>query len=148
VRRPPRAEPEAARQEIRLEDRLEHDLHGGLHDPVPDRRNGKRPLLAPHARLGDIDPPRGPRTIAAFLQLGSQLAEQPGDPVLLDLGQGDLVEARRAVIAAHRDPREPQDITADDLVVQRVEPPSGIGLGRPVKRMLQGTDRISRDLPD
>jgi hypothetical protein len=28
-----------------------------------------------------------------------------------------------------------------DLVIQRVEPSSGIGLGRPVKRMLQSTDR-------
>jgi hypothetical protein len=29
-----------------------------------------------------------------------------------------------------------------------MEPPPGIGLGRPVKRMLPGTDRISRDTPD
>jgi hypothetical protein len=28
-----------------------------------------------------------------------------------------------------------------------VESPPGIGLGRPVQRMLQGTDRISRDTP-
>ena len=33
-------------------------------------------------------------------------------------------------------------VTAADLVIQRVEPPPGIGLGRPVQRMLQGTDRI------
>ena len=46
VRRPPRAEPEAARQEVRLEDRLEHDLQRGLHDPVADRGNRQRPLLA------------------------------------------------------------------------------------------------------
>jgi hypothetical protein len=29
-----------------------------------------------------------------------------------------------------------------------VEPPPTTGLGRPAKRMLQGTDRISRDIPD
>ena len=31
--------------------------------------------------------------------------------------------------------------------MQRMEPSRGIGLGRPVQRMLQGTDRISRDTP-
>ena len=107
VRRPSRAEPEAGRQEVRLEDRLEHDLHGGLHDPVPDRRNRKRPLLVPHARLRDIDPARGHGPVAAFPQLGGQLAEQPVYAVLLDLGQGDLVDARRAVITAHHGPRAP-----------------------------------------
>ena len=62
-------------------------------------------------------------------------------------GQGDLVDARRAIIPAHRSPRAPQHIPAADLVIQRVESPPGIGLGRPVQRMLQGTDRISRDTP-
>jgi ABC-type transporter Mla MlaB component len=38
--------------------------------------------------------------------------------------------------------RAPQNVTAADLVIQRVEPPPGIGLGRPVQRMLQGTGRI------
>ncbi len=146
--RPPRAEPEADRQEACLEDRLEHDLHRGLHDPVTDRRNRQRPLLARRrARLRDIDPARGQRAVAALLQFAGQLAEQPVYAVLLDASQGDLVDARRAVIPAHRDPRAPQDIPAADLVIQRVEPPPGIGLGRPVQRMLQGTDRISRDTP-
>ena len=38
-------------------------------------------------------------------------------------------------------PRPPHDVPAVDLVIQRVESSSGIGLGRPVKRMLQSTDR-------
>src|SRR6185312_707896 len=76
-----------------------------------------------------------------------QLAEQPVHAVLLDASQGDLVDARRAVIAAHLGPRAPQNVTAADLVIQRVESSSGIGLGRPVQRMLQGTDRIGRDTP-
>ena len=76
-----------------------------------------------------------------------QFAEQPGDPVLLDGGQGDLVDTRSAIVTAHRDPRAPQNIPAADLVIQRVESPPGIGLGRPVQRMLQGTDRIGRDTP-
>src|SRR6266568_2225188 len=143
MRRPLRAEPEAARQEIRLEDRLEHDLHRGLHDPVANRRNRQRTLLR-SPRLGYQHPPGRQRPVPAFLQLASQLIKQPGDPVLLDSGQGDLVDARRAVIPAHRDPRAPQHIPAADLVIQRVEPSPGIGLGRPVQRMLQGTDRIPR----
>src|SRR5262249_5779530 len=44
----------------------------------------------------------------------------------------------------HRDPRTPQDIPAQDLVHQRVEPSSGIGLGRPVQRVLQGTHLVQR----
>ena len=98
-------------------------------------------------RLRDIHPPGRQRPVPALPQLAGQLAEQPGHPVLLDSGQGDLVDARRAVVTAHRDPRAPQDITAADLVIQRVEPTPGIGLGRPVQRMLQGTDRIGRDTP-
>src|SRR5207248_859652 len=47
---------------------------GGLHDPVTNRRNRQRPLLLRRrARLRDIDPPGGQRTVAALLQLGGQL---------------------------------------------------------------------------
>ena len=80
------------------------------------------------------------------LQLRFQLTEQPGNPVLLDGGQGGLVDARSAVVAAHLAPRPLQDVPAADLVIQRVESSSGIGLGRPVERMLQGTDRAERAL--
>src|SRR5712671_6881927 len=91
--RPLRAEPETARQEARLEDRLKHDLHRGRHDPVTDRRNGQRPLLARRrTRLGNIDPARGQRTVAALPQLAGQLTEQPVYPVLLDASQSDLVD--------------------------------------------------------
>src|SRR6266508_6156247 len=65
-----------------------------------------------------------------------------GNPVLLDRFQGGLIDARRAVVAAHRDPRPPHDVPAVNLVTQRVKPPFRVGLGRPVKRMLQGTDRV------
>ena len=109
VRRPPRAEPEAARQEIRLEDRLEHDLHRGLHDPVANRRNRQRPLLARRARLGDQHPPA--QAAAGSGPPPARLASSPSSrvyAVLLDTGQGDLVDARRAVVPAHRDPRAPQ----------------------------------------
>ena len=47
-------------------------------------------------------------------------------------------------LRAHRDPRPPQDVPAQDLVPQRVKPSPGIGLGRPVQRVLQGTHLIQR----
>jgi len=46
--------------------------------------------------------------------------------------------------AADRDPGSPSQVTAADLVIQRGTS-ARIGLGRPVQRMPQGTDRISRD---
>ncbi len=73
-------------------------------------------------------------------QFAGQLVQQPGHPVLLDLVQGRLVDARRAVVAAHRHPRPPQHVSAEDLVSQRVEPTFGISLGRPVQRMLPSTN--------
>ncbi len=144
VRRPPRAEPETARQEVRLEDRLEHDLAGGLHDPVTDRGDRQRPALAA-ARLRDEHPSRGQRTPHALPQIAGQLAEQPGHPVLLDISQGDLVNARRAVVPAHRNPRPPQDVLAVNLVPQRMEPSFRVGLGRPVKHMLQSANPVPVD---
>ena len=134
VRRASRAEPERARQEVRFEDRLKHDLHRGLHDPVPNRRNRQRPpLLGPRLRYEYL--PGRQRAIGPRLQLRFQLVEQPGHPVPQPR-PGGLVDARRAVVAAHLTPRPLQDVPAVDLVIQRVEPSSGIGLGRPVKRML------------
>ena len=143
VRRALRAEPERARQKIRFEDRLEHDLHRGLHDPVADSRNRQWPAF-PGPRLRDEHPPGRQRPERSRLQLRFQLTEQPGNPVLLDGGQGGLIDARSAVVAAHLAPRPLQDVPAADLVIQRVESSSGIGLGRPVERMLQGTDRVER----
>jgi hypothetical protein len=34
-------------------------------------------------------------------QIRSQFVEQPGNPVLLDVGDGSPVDARSAVVAAH-----------------------------------------------
>ena len=135
------AEPETARQKIGLKDRLEHDLHRGRHDTVTDRRNRQRTLFA-HPRFGDEHPPRGQRTPPISPQVLGQLIQEPIDTVFLDFGQGGPVNAGRAVVAAHRDPRPPQDISAIDLVPQRMKPSPRIGLGRPVKRVLQGTNRI------
>ena len=60
----------------------------------------------------------------------------------LDISKGDAVDAGGAAIAAHLLPRPLQDVPAVDLVVERVEPSSGIGLGRPVERALQFLDLV------
>ena len=52
----------------------------------------------------------------------------------------------RAVVAAHLAPRPLQHVPAVDLVIQRMESSFGIGLGRPVQRVLQGTDRVESTL--
>ena len=145
VRRPPRAEPEAARQESppRRPARARSSPRPARSGREPEESTAACCSLLPG--LGISTRRAGSGRPAPVLQLAGQLAEQPGHPVLLDLGQGDLVDARRAVVAAHRDPRPPQDVLAVDLVIQRMEPPFGIGLGRPVQRMLQGTDRIPTD---
>ena len=144
VRRAPRAEPETARQEIRLEDRLEHDLRGSLHDPVADSRNRQRPLLV-RTRLGDEHPPGRQRPVPPLPQFRGQLAEQPGHPVLLSVRQADMVNASSAAVAAHILPRPVQHVPAADLVEQRMEPSCRVGLGRPVKHMLQGSDSVPTD---
>jgi hypothetical protein len=50
-----------------------------------------------------------------------------------------------APLLRHRNPCTPQDVPAQDLVPQRMKPSSGIGLGRPVQRVLQGTHLIHRN---
>lgn len=141
VRTSLRAEPERAVQHVGFEDRLEHDLARRLHDPIADSGNRQRPLLF-HTRFGNPHPARRQRPILPRPQLGSQLIEQPFDSILLDLEQGGLVDTRCTRVGAHRDPRPPQDVSAEDSVPQRVKPSPGIGLGRPVQRMLQSPNRI------
>ena len=141
VRRALRPEAERARLEVGLEDRFDHRLQGRLHDPVAHRRDRKRPPLLPTG-LRDEDPARRQRTVAPLLQLRGQLVEQTIDPVLLDGGEGDAVDAGRAAIGAHLPPRPLQDVPAVDLVVERVEASSGLGLGRPVERSLQFSDPV------
>ena len=142
VRRPLRAEPEAAVQEVRLEDRLEHDLHRGLHDPVPNREESTAAAARPSTRLGDQHPPRGQRPIAALPQFAASSSSSRAIPYSSTSAKVILSMPGAPLLPAHRDPRAPQDVPAIDLVHERVESPSGIGLGRPVERMLQGTDRI------
>jgi hypothetical protein len=45
-------------------------------------------------------------------------------------------------LGAYLPPRPLQDVSAVDLVVERVEASPGIGLGRPVQRSLQFSDSL------
>jgi hypothetical protein len=77
------------------------------------------------------------RPVAAVLQIrGQQLVEELDDAVPLDVGNGLSVDAGRAPIGAHQPPRPLQDVSAVDLVIERVEPTSRVGLGRLVERSL------------
>jgi hypothetical protein len=82
------------------------------------------------------------RTPPPLLQIRGQLVEQLGNAILLDVGDGLLVDAGRALVGAHQLPRALQHVPPIDLVVERMEPSPGIGLGRPVQRSLQFSDRI------
>src|SRR5664279_549642 len=112
-----------------------------LHNPVHDRRNRQRPFLQ-RSGLGYKHPACWKWTPTTLPQYRGHLVQQPGNPVLLDISDGDPVDTRCAAVAAHVLPRPLQDISAIDLVPERVEPSPGIGLGRPVQRMLQGPNRI------
>ena len=75
-------------------------------------------------------------------KLRSQLVEASGDPVTLNVVDGPAVDARGAVVLAHLEPSTLQDVPAMDLVIERMEPSSGVGLGRPVERSLQTLDFV------
>jgi hypothetical protein len=139
VLRAPGPKPERALEHVSLEDRLNDELRGCLNDPIADSRNRERPqLITPGLR--NEHPARGQRPPPPFPQIHDQLIEELGHAVLLDIGDGLLVDASRAVIGAHQLPRPLHNVPAGDLVIERVKPTSGIGLGRPVERSLQFSD--------
>jgi hypothetical protein len=79
---------------------------------------------------------------ATLLQAIGELVEQPVNTEQLDLGDGQPVDAGRAAVAAHQLPRPLQDVAAVDLVVERMKPWFGVGLGRPVQPSLQFLDPV------
>ena len=138
---PLRAEPVRTLGHVRFEDRLDDDLRGGLHDPITDRRDRQWPAIR-RAGLGYPNPPRRQRPPRPRLEVRREFIEQPVDTVPFDVLDGGLIDAGRATVGAHLLPRPLQHISAVDLVVQRVEPSPGIGLGRPVYRTLQLSDLV------
>ena len=149
VRGPSRAEPERAVQPCRPR------RSARARSSSPPARSGPGPSGSTAAACSVL-PGLGMNTRRAgngryrpSLSSAATSSRSRATPYSSTIGQGGLVDARRAAVAAHLHPRPPQDVSAVDLVPQRVEPSPGIGLGRPVKRMLQGTDRIrGRPSPD
>ena len=86
--------------------------------------------------------PRRQRSPPSLLQIHGQLVKQPLNTMLLDIGDSGPVDTGRAPIGAHLPPRPLQDVPAEDLVIERVEPSPGSDLGRPVKRPLQFSNVI------
>ena len=81
-------------------------------DAVTGRRDRQQTLLD-RPGLRDEHPPRRQRPPPPVPQVLRQLVEEPAHAILLNIDQSDLVDTRRAVIAAHRNPRPPQDVLWD-----------------------------------
>ena len=142
MRRALGTKPERALEHVGLEDRLDHRLRGRLHDAVADSGDRQRTPLLRSAGLRDEHPAGRKRTPAPVLEIRGQFVEQSAHAIPLDVGDGLSVDAGRATIGAHQLPRTLQNVPAVELVVERVEPSPGIGLGRPVKRSLQFSDLV------
>jgi hypothetical protein len=138
---PSRPEAEGRGPKVGLEDGLQHGLEGRLHDPVADRRDGQRSSLL-RTGLGDPDPAPGEGAVPLAPEVLGQLVEQPVDAVPLDVGEGGPVDAGRATAGADPGPRPLQDVPAGELVMERMEPSLGVGLGRPGQRRGQPIDRL------
>ena len=105
--------------EIRLEDRLQHQLGGGLHHAVPDRRDTERPLAATGLR------DHHPSHRCGSVRLRDQILPDRREPLLpagrFDHGEGDPVDARRALVGARQIVGVAKNVFATDLVVEQVE---------------------------
>ena len=147
VRRAPRAEPEAARQKVRLEDRLEHDLRGSLHDPVADSRRSTaaccslEPGFGMNTRRAGSGRYRSSSSSSAASSPSSR--DTPYSSASAKAGHGQCPAAPRLRRTSSH--ALPKHILAADLAGQRMEPSVRIGLGRPVKHMLQRADPVPTD---
>jgi hypothetical protein len=106
-----------------------------LNHAVTDSGNRERTQLLTTG-LRDENPARWKRTPTTVPQIRGQPIEERGNAVLLNVGDGLLVDASCAFVGAHQLPRALQHVHPMDLVVERVEPSPGIGFGRPVERSL------------
>src|SRR5262249_8944231 len=126
------SEPERAGQEIGLHDRLNDDLDGLLDHPIPHGSDAQRAPLV-RTRFWDPYPAHRLRTVRTRPQLYRQLVEHLLHTGGLDLPDGDRVDPGSTLVGAHLQPRAPENITAVDPVVQRVE----TTLRRPLGRQVQ-----------
>src|SRR5262245_50960125 len=122
--------------EVRFEDRFDHQLGCGLHHPIPDGGYPERSLT--HAAgLRNHHPSHRLRTVASCSHLLPQLAQPAGHAIRLDLREGDAVHTRRPTVLPAERECMGEDVFTPYLVVQDMEPPNSILLGRRVQRPLE-----------
>src|SRR5262249_52021299 len=136
VRAPARAVSIRRLVEIRFEDRFDHQLGCGLHHPIPD---GGYPewSLAHAAGLRDHHPSYGLRGVTSCSNFLPQPPPPAGLAVRPDLRKGPAVHARRPTVLTAERECVGEDVFAPHLVVQDMEPPGWILLGRRVQRPLE-----------
>src|SRR5207245_10089568 len=108
----------------------------GVPLPVPGSRTAARSLAAA-AGLRDHPPSYGLRAVASCSNSLPPLAQPACHAVRLDLGEGAPVHARRPPVLTAERECVGEDVFTPHLVVQDMEPPSWIPLGRRVQRPLE-----------
>ena len=122
--------PVGSRQEVGLEDGFEHQFQRCLHDPVRDARYTELANPSRPARLGDLPFPYRQRPKRAVHEGGPQVTQETrGTDPLLDLGDGQAVDAGSVPALVARDPGERHDQCRRVVheVEQVIEPAAGIG---------------------
>jgi hypothetical protein len=137
-------EPKRDVEKVRLEQRLDHDSHRRLHHAVPKRRHSQWTLTA--LTLGNHHPPHGLSLIPVLAELLRNLREPGVDAVGFDGLDSETVAPGCAVVLLYLGPCTLKDVLAVNLVIQRVEPPCSLPLGRTIQRPLESASRITRVL--
>src|SRR5712672_879561 len=128
--------------QVRFEYRLQHDLGGGLNHPIPNRRNPERKFTA--SRFGD---PHPPHRLGAIPLRNEYLAQalQPGFHARrVDLFEGHSIDTWRSRISAGQRISVPQNIFANDLVVEQIEAEVGLRLRLAIELSLKAADLVGR----
>ena len=118
------------------------DLRGRLHDAIADRRDRERPPLLALPGFGMNTRRAGSGRQRPSFRSAASSSSSLATPYCSTSAMVCSVDAGRATVGAHQLPRPLQNVPAVDLVIERVEPSPGIGLGRPVKRSLQFSDFV------
>lgn len=127
-RRPLRAEPEGAGEKVGLEDWFEDELGRLLGDPVLHSGNAQR--TGPSVGLWDLHPAHRRRVVVTCTEVPGQPVDEASRSVLLHCGERHSVDACRSTIGTDPLPRLPQNVTSVDAVIQGVETPFRMLLGR------------------
>ncbi len=108
------------RLQVGLEDRLQDQHSSHLYHAIFYAGNPERPELA--VPFGDEHASDRSGTIRSTPELFRQFVQPPVSSIRLDVRKALAVDSRRPAIIAAADESPLQDISAIQLVVQRVEP--------------------------